>query len=134
MAWIPDICLKYPAPADKLNKGEKLTSVEEMINDLHDEQKRKLVLPELIYNSYPSICRINLLDYVLDNDQSLPKRLLTCLLAALKANGSKGVFSIVNGIKDKKEMEFLLKLGFQAIHCPSEMKQSEDDVYLGRSI
>lgn len=41
MAWIPDICLKYPAPLEKLNKGEKLTSVEQMINDLHEEQKRK---------------------------------------------------------------------------------------------
>lgn len=41
MAWMPELTLKYPAPVEKLNKNEKLTSVEQMINDLHEEQKRK---------------------------------------------------------------------------------------------
>ena len=44
MAWMPELTLKYPAPVEKLNKNEKLTSVEQMINDLHEEQKRKCLL------------------------------------------------------------------------------------------
>ena len=133
MAWNPDICLKYKAPIEKLNKGEKLTSVEQMINDLHDEQKRKFIIPEIVYNSYPSICRIGLLDYVQENDLSAAKRLLACLLAALRVNGSKGIFSIVDGVKDKRSIDFYLKLGFTEILCPKELKLNVDDVYLGRS-
>lgn len=44
MAWVPELTLKYPAPVEKLNKNEKLTSVEQMINDLHEEQKREYLL------------------------------------------------------------------------------------------
>jgi len=135
MAWIPDICLKYPLPIEKLNKGEALTSVEQMINDLHEEQKRKsFFIPEIVYNNYPSVCRIDLMDYVLENDASVPKRLLTCLLAALKANGSKGLFSISNGVKEKKAIDFYSKLGFQEVFCPNDLKANEEDVYLGRNI
>lgn len=70
---------------------------------------------------------------MLDNDPSVPKRLLTCLLAALKANGSKGLFSVVDS-SDKKAIELYLKLGFNEIYCPSELKLNENDLYLGRNI
>lgn len=134
MAWLPNICSKYSAPVEKLMRNEKLNRVEQMINDLHEEQKRKSIIPETVYNNFPSICRIDILNYVLESDASVPKRLLTCLMAALKANGSKGLFSIVDGANDKKAIDFYLKLGFSEIYCPEELKLNKDDLYLGRSI
>lgn len=74
------------------------------------------------------------MDYVLENDASVPKRLLICLLAALRANGSKGLFSIANGVKEKKAIDFYLKIGFQEIYCPTDVKPNDEDVFLCRNV
>ena len=129
---MPDLCSKYPAPVDKLQKGEQLTGAERMINEMHDQQNTKRQIPACVYGNHPSLCRFGLLDHILD--PSVPKRLMSCLLAALKANGSSGLFSIVNTVTEKQSLEFYSKLGFQEINCPEELRYSADEIFLGRVI
>ena len=49
-------------------------------------------VPESIHNQHPSVMCCSLLTSVFD--QSVAKRLVTCLLAALRANGESYVTSI----------------------------------------
>lgn len=83
LAWIPEMCEKY------LNEGtEELSKLaQEAIAHFHN-------FKEEIYVSsptHPSSMICSLLPSVLD--QSVSKRLVTCLLAALRANG-KYIFHI----------------------------------------
>lgn len=41
--------------------------------------------PDVVYQHHPSTLRMNILPTV--NDPSVPKRMLTCILSTLKANG-----------------------------------------------
>jgi protein O-GlcNAcase/histone acetyltransferase len=86
LAWIPDLCSKYAAPVEKVQRGDKLSGVEQIIHELHEQQTRQKNIPICVYNSHPSICRLGLLEHVVDT--SVPKRLMSCLLAALKSNGN----------------------------------------------
>lgn len=45
----------------------------------------KRYLPSNLYNSFPSLVRMSLLQRV--NDASVPKRMMACVLSAVKANG-----------------------------------------------
>ena len=122
-------------PVERFETGEPLSSTCAVVRPTFLSLRTgKFIISETVHSNFPSICRINVLDYVLENDASVPKRLLTCLLAALKANGSKGLFSVLDGVNDKKAIELCLKLGFNEIFCPSEMKLNENDMYLGRNI
>lgn len=154
LAWIPDLLNKYPAPVDKIRNGDQLTLGEKMIQDLHDQQTQQKNIPNCVYNNHPSICRLGLLEHVIDT--SVPKRLMSCLMAALKANGkstfiysksvqlykwrlltlsgSNGLFSVVNSETEKHSLDYYSKLGFQEIQFPDENKYSETEVFLGRQI
>ena len=84
ISWTPELSRKYPAPTEKLNSGQKLSAEEELINDMHSKTDIN-ALPEAIRKSHPSVLKISLLPHIID--LSVPKRILTCILAALKANG-----------------------------------------------
>lgn len=84
ISWTPEMNRKYPAPTEKLNSGQKLSAEEEMINDMHSKVKI-YTLPETIRKSHPSVLRMSLMPHIMD--LSVPKRILACIIAALKANG-----------------------------------------------
>lgn len=124
ISWIPHLLSKYPAP--KKENGEMLTPAEEIISALHNQQK--LAAPDIVYQHHPSILRMNVLSTV--SDPSVPKRMLTCILSTLKANGSHGVFCEVT-VGDKNIVEFFSKLGFLEIALPGFT--CEDVFYMGRT-
>lgn len=78
VAWIPEMCEKYPKNDDVKDLSK---AAQECISYFHNFKE------ELEFNSpqHPSIMCCSLLPSVLD--QSVSKRLITCVLAALRANG-----------------------------------------------
>jgi protein O-GlcNAcase/histone acetyltransferase len=59
---------------------------------------------------------------------------LACVLAALKANGSHGVYCQLNG-SEKHLLEFYSKLGFAEVQVPPDLQDlSSRDLFMGRSI
>ncbi|XP_066145811.1 protein O-GlcNAcase isoform X1 [Euwallacea fornicatus] len=101
IAWIPEICQKYPESlSQNANK-----SVQECISHFHNFKN------EVFVNSstHPSSMLCSLLPSVLD--QSVSKRVVTCLLAALRANGYFGVHVVMKS-SDSYTHAFYGKLGF----------------------
>ncbi|XP_074036540.1 O-GlcNAcase isoform X2 [Leptinotarsa decemlineata] len=101
IAWIPEMCEKYPL---------------DIANDLHDFVQDAVSYFHTFKNeifvsspSHPSSMICSLLPSVLD--QSVSKRLVTCLLASLRANGSFGVHVVMN-VTDSYTHAFYGKLGF----------------------
>ncbi|XP_022912633.2 protein O-GlcNAcase isoform X1 [Onthophagus taurus] len=102
LAWIPEMCLKYPINEDRTDISKFAKESVEYFHNFKDE----------VYVSsptHPSSMICSLLPSVLD--QSVSKRLVTCLLAALRANGSFGVHVIMN-TNDSYTHAFYGKLGF----------------------
>lgn len=101
LAWIPDMCEKYPVDSAKdIHKF-----AQESVAYFHNFKD------EIDVNSptHPSCMTCSLLPSVLD--QSVSKRLVTCILAALRANGSFGVHVVMN-TSDSYTHAFYGKLGF----------------------
>ncbi|XP_037504364.1 protein O-GlcNAcase isoform X2 [Rhipicephalus sanguineus] len=122
-AWTPELCVKYPAPIKE--SSEMLTPAEEIMNSFHS---RAVKVPDIVYKHHPSRVTISMLPSIIDS--SVSKRLLACVLAALKANGSHGVFSQVT-MGDKNVVEFYTKLGFLEIALPDFLH--DDTFFLGRT-
>ncbi|CAG9761146.1 unnamed protein product [Ceutorhynchus assimilis] len=103
-AWIPEMCEKYPA---HLGEGAN-KSIQECISHFH-KFKDEVFFDGTTHRS-SLVC--SLLPSVLD--QSVSKRLVTCLLASLRANGFFGVHVVMN-VTDSYTRAFYGKLGFAAI-------------------
>jgi len=121
MAWLPEMCLKYPATTP--STSEKATPEEDMISWFHSPKLEEV--PDAIHTQHPSVMTCSLLPSVMD--QSVAKRLVICLLAALRANGSFGVYVPVSA-QDRALLEFYSKLGFVELSHGT----SADTIYLGR--
>ncbi|XP_029850217.3 protein O-GlcNAcase isoform X1 [Ixodes scapularis] len=123
IAWKPELCLKYPAPAKE--PSEMLTPAEEIMSSFH---AHPVTVPDVVYKHHPSRVTMSMLPSILD--PSVSKRLLACVLAALKANGSHGVFSEVT-VGDKNIVDFYTKLGFLEIALPDFL--NDEVFFLGRT-
>ncbi|XP_074601301.1 O-GlcNAcase [Brevipalpus obovatus] len=130
-AWIPEMCSKYPLPKEKKDPGEVLNSAEEMITSMHQDQTDLFRVPDAMYKAYPSLIYMDILPLV--TDTSVPKRLLSLVLAALKVNGSNGVTTRFS-TRDENVIDFYLKLGFQEISIPKEESLESNDLFLGRNL
>ncbi|XP_054273322.1 protein O-GlcNAcase isoform X2 [Macrosteles quadrilineatus] len=119
LAWLPEMCQKYPATAP----SEKSTPEEDMIKWFHSPMLEDV--PDSIHTQHPSVMSCSLLSTVFD--QSVAKRLIICLLAALRANGSFGVYVPVSS-QDRALLEFYSKLGFVEL----SQGASQETMYLGR--
>nr|CAD7407520.1 unnamed protein product [Timema poppensis] len=119
--WLPDMCDKYPSPNKTADQG--MSRPEELMSWFHTF---KGDVPESIHSQHPSVMCCSLLPTVLD--QSVAKRMITCLLAALRANGSFGVYAAVSS-REQFMLEFYGKLGFLEL-CPG---LSPETTYLGRT-
>lgn len=93
IAWIPELRNKYPLPVDeKINstqeevEEESINEAQKLIRSFHNENFEFNKVPESINKTHPSIISISMLPHI--TDSSVSKRLLTCILAALKANGN----------------------------------------------
>ncbi|KAH1009906.1 hypothetical protein HUJ04_002202 [Dendroctonus ponderosae] len=101
IAWIPEMCEKYPVHLAQ----STTSSVQECISHFHNFKN------EVFVNSptHPASMICSLLPSVLDH--SVSKRLVTCLLASLRANGFFGVHAAINST-DSYTHAFYGKLGF----------------------
>ncbi|XP_054167405.1 protein O-GlcNAcase-like isoform X2 [Oppia nitens] len=129
ISWTPELSRKYPAPTEKLSSGQKLSPVEQMIHDMHSTSA-VYPIPDVILKSHPSVLKMSVLPHIMD--LSVPKRILACIIAALKANGSVGVFSEISST-DKKLFDFYSKLGFLQIQVSSDCT-NEMSIFMGRVI
>lgn len=130
-AWFPEMVTKYPCPSEKQEKGETLDSAEEMIVAMHQDQKGSFRIPDIVYKTHPSLLYLTVSPTLLD--ASVPKRLLSLVLTALKANGSHGACTRLL-TREKEIIEFYLKLGFQEIQLPSVDNFETNELFLGRAI
>ncbi|CAG5130642.1 unnamed protein product [Candidula unifasciata] len=123
MAWLPAMCSKYPLP----DKKEDYSPAQEIIQSFHAEPR---VVSDEIHAVYPSVLRLDILPSRVE-DPALPRRLLACVLSALKCSGSRGVHCELNA-SDKCMVDFYTKLGFFSLTTVEENGGST--VYLGRPI
>ncbi|XP_012259880.2 protein O-GlcNAcase [Athalia rosae] len=103
ISWIPELQAKYPLD-DSINNLPR--DAQEAIRYFHSFTPD---VAEELSKQYPSKLLCSILPTV--TDQSVAKRLVTCVLAALRANGSFGVHTTVPKL-DTEAHEFYAKLGF----------------------
>lgn len=83
VAWIPDLRKKYPL--NDQNRSSESSRRDMIVQNIHSNRPNT---PLHVLNNYPSVLVLSLTPYVMSFDSSVSKRLLTCVLAALKANGN----------------------------------------------
>ncbi|CAK9811390.1 Protein O-GlcNAcase [Anthophora plagiata] len=111
VSWIPELRMKYPLE-DNIN--ELPQDVQDAIRYFHSFVPD---VSEQLSRQHPSKLSCAILPSV--TDQSVPKRLITCMLAALRANGSFGVHTTMPNT-DKESHEFYSKLGFVDLNLAHE--------------
>lgn len=104
------MCEKYPL---SLLETPNLTqAARDAINWFHNF---KYECPASVLSSYPSIMTCCILKDQLEQDQSVCKRLICVLLAALRTNGSCGIHVVINRV-DAYMLQFYSKLGFSEVY------------------
>ncbi|XP_022123234.2 protein O-GlcNAcase [Pieris rapae] len=121
IAWIPEMCVKYP---EELIQREDLSqAAKDSVGHFHQFSTLERA-PEAVSASHPALLTCCVLRET--RDPHAPARLLTCLLAALRANGVNGVHACINST-DHYLLQFYNKLGFV------ELSRDNGRVYLARS-
>ncbi|XP_020512993.1 protein O-GlcNAcase [Labrus bergylta] len=118
-SWLPAMRDKYPPKG-----GHEHPNTQDLIKLMEEDQGE---YPDSLLYHFPSQLRLDALPELVD--VSVSRTLLNALLAALKANGSQGVFCEVQPT-DRQRLEFLTKLGFLEI-LRGEAR-SREGVVLGR--
>lgn len=118
------MCLKYPI---ELTESQELSQTAK--DSLAHFHNFKYDCPLEVLAAHPSImtcCILNDQNNIID--ESVSKRLVTVLLAALRSNGSFGVHVCINQT-DRFMHQFYSKMGFIEIYHESNSAR----VYLGRN-
>uniref|UniRef100_U3JVI1 N-acetyltransferase domain-containing protein n=1 Tax=Ficedula albicollis TaxID=59894 RepID=U3JVI1_FICAL len=114
-SWLPAIRHKYPPDLEA--EGEAVLF-------FHAEPP---AVPQPVLRRFPSLVQLGTAPRVLDVGAS--RSLALCLLSALRANGSRGVFCQVSDA-DRQQLSFYSKLGFVAL--PVAWGSSPGSQLLGR--
>ncbi|XP_041074363.1 protein O-GlcNAcase isoform X1 [Polyodon spathula] len=122
--WLPAMREKYPKATATTAPGRTLA--QEAVLFFHSERPS---YPDSLLHHFPSMVQLDVLPPDLLLDTSVTRSLATCLLSALKANGSKGVFCEVLPT-DRTRLEFFTKLGFLEIFGSDAL--TREDIVLGR--
>nr|CAG4638272.1 EOG090X01OH [Cyclestheria hislopi] len=125
VAWLPEMEAKYPnlMLTSSQTEDRMPACLKELAMTFH---RLTIDLPETLLSYHPSQLKMGLLDSVIDN--SVPKRLMTCIVAALRAHGSSGCYVEVTPI-DALSMDFYSRLGFMEV---KNIKHSQEVGYFGR--
>lgn len=123
MCWFPAMCQKYPISL--MDSPDLTQTAKDAVNHFHNF---KYEGPPDVLNTHPSIMTCSVLKHPIEADESVSKRLVTILLAALRSNGSFGVHVCIN-LTDRYVHQFYTKLGFQEIYQDTINAR----VYLGRN-
>ncbi|KAI4497198.1 hypothetical protein M0802_007682 [Mischocyttarus mexicanus] len=111
VSWIPELKMKYPLDTGINNLPQDIQDAIQYFHTFNPD------VSEQLCRHHPSKLLCSLLPTV--TDQSIPKRLITCVLAALRANGSFGVHTTMCST-DKEMNEFYTKLGFVELNPAQE--------------
>ncbi|KAI8423282.1 hypothetical protein MSG28_014307 [Choristoneura fumiferana] len=121
VAWIPEMCKKYP---EQLTEREDLSqAAKECIRHFHQFSASERA-PECVTRAHPALLTCCVLAAC--RDPHAAARLLTCLLAALRAHGASGVHACINAT-DHYLQQFYSRLGF------AEVARSGARVFLARA-
>lgn len=134
VSWMPEMCEKYPLTLydNVLSNGKSFSNCEQlnrimssMISEFHHYEPQ---CPVEVSNSYPAIMTMAVLDRALASDNGIAKRLITVLLATLRANGCFGVHVRLPA-KDVglQLIQYYMKLGFLEIY-----RDGDHSIYFGR--
>ncbi|XP_075986508.1 O-GlcNAcase isoform X2 [Anticarsia gemmatalis] len=106
IAWIPEMCTKYP---EELTERDDLSqAAKECVRHFHQFGGCERA-PDAVTRAHPALLTCCVLAPC--RDPLAPARLLTCLLAALRAHGANGVHACINAT-DHYLHQFYSKLGF----------------------
>ncbi|XP_015480850.1 protein O-GlcNAcase-like isoform X2 [Parus major] len=108
-SWLPAIRHKYPPDLGTGSPALGQDALEEAVLFFHAEP---LAVPQPVLRRFPSLVQLGTAPRVLDVGAS--RSLALCLLSALRANGSRGVFCQVSDA-DRQQLSFYSKLGFVAL-------------------
>ncbi|KAF4791283.1 protein O-GlcNAcase-like protein [Turdus rufiventris] len=108
-SWLPAIRHKYPPDLGTGGPALGQDALEEAVLFFHTEP---LAVPQPVLRRFPSLVQLGTAPRVLDVGAS--RSLALCLLSALRANGSRGVFCQVSDA-DRQQLSFYSKLGFVAL-------------------
>lgn len=120
--WLPEVCKKYKTPA---GNSSEWTYAEQLANSFHNP---KIFLPEDVCLKFSAHVQIHLLPRA--QDLGLGKRLLACVLSALKAEDCTGVHCEI-ATTNNNALDFYTKLGFYAI--PLKDPAPPDMLIFGRT-
>ncbi|XP_054020345.1 protein O-GlcNAcase-like [Dryobates pubescens] len=108
-SWLPALRHKYPRDLDAASSALGQDVLEEALLFFHAEPP---TVPLPVLRRFPSLVQLGTAPRVLDVGAS--RSLAICLLSALRANGSRGVFCQVSDA-DRQQLSFYSKLGFVAL-------------------
>jgi len=113
--------LREKYPKITVEEGSMLSPCDELLSSLSCEPEP---LPESLTNSYPACITLGVLHSVIDD--SVTKRLLTCVLASLRAQGTfSGNVMVKAG--EKNTLDLYNRLGFREVATRGAY------LYLGRA-
>uniref|UniRef100_A0A182IZD6 protein O-GlcNAcase n=1 Tax=Anopheles atroparvus TaxID=41427 RepID=A0A182IZD6_ANOAO len=141
--WIPEMCLKYPlsflaegpagsegnetAPGETTAAaGRAAQMVRDSIQYFHNFQND---YPAAVLSKHPSLLCCRILKEYLMEDETICKRVVTVLLAALRCYGSSGGVHVCINRNDRFLFQFYAKLGFVEI----PLTETDSSIYLGRN-
>lgn len=131
ICWLPELREKYRKEllenetGDGNGKSQKLlTHFKELI---HGGNSASLVCPIEVSGSFPAVLSAATLREAEQRDSGIAKRLLTVLLAALRANGCFGVHVCLSD-EDAEQLCFYTKIGFIEVY----RNEVNKCIYLGR--
>ncbi|NWI87144.1 OGA GlcNAcase, partial [Pitta sordida] len=104
-SWLPAMRHKYPSDLGAGGRALGQDALEEAVLFFHAEP---LAVPQPVLRRFPSLVQLGTAPRVLDVGAS--RSLAICLLSALRANGSRGVFCQVSDT-DRQQLSFYSKLG-----------------------
>ncbi|XP_069654532.1 protein O-GlcNAcase-like isoform X1 [Haliaeetus albicilla] len=123
-SWLPAIRHKYPRDLGGGAPALGQDALDEALLFFHAEPP---AVPLPVLRRFPSLVQLGTAPRVLDVGAS--RSLAICLLSALRANGSRGVFCQV-GATDQQQLSFYSKLGF--VDLPVAWGSSPGTRLLGR--
>ena len=103
----------------------QLIFFQEIICSFHSQRPQ---LSDALSSSHPSVVRMDMLPERVSVDEGAPRRALAAVVAALKVNGSHGMYTEVN-IGDHNTVEMYTKYAFYELLPESPL---EDTHILGR--
>ncbi|XP_053686972.1 protein O-GlcNAcase [Sabethes cyaneus] len=135
--WIPEMCIKYPISILEDVEGSNKNSVK-TTHSIPPQIVRNSIMyfhnftneyPASVVNSHPSVMCCRILKSHLAEDETICKRVVTVLLAALRSNGPSFGVHVCISRSDRFLYQFYSKLGFVEIY----RDECDSNMYLGRN-